>query len=138
MSLLENVQKVFDSLNKKRGPFALFALLMPADADRWDLIISAPALKDSFESYKIVVKEVQSFVPKNEMPLIDRIEVFDTTQPTIQEFLATMPKETRTTLYHFVFGGTRIKQAEIIYGVQSKPKVKAKPKPRRRKLASAK
>ena len=61
--LVNSFVRLESEIAKERGDFVLFALLSREDLpDRWDLIVSAPWIRDRDEALKYLVQKIQSTI----------------------------------------------------------------------------
>jgi hypothetical protein len=85
--LSEKYRELEASIAKEKGDFVLFALLMREDSpDRWDLVVSAPWLRDTGDAVEYLVDQIKSRIGEQNLTSLSRIIVVDPQAPDIQSF----------------------------------------------------
>jgi hypothetical protein len=85
-TLTDALRKVERSVAKEKGPFTLFALMLPEDKplEIWDLVVAAPWIeKDRALAMKLLADRVTSSLDSEGLLMISRIVLADPYDPAV-------------------------------------------------------
>lgn len=88
------VEKAYGTLCAEHGPLDLFALLQPVEEverDHWDIVLSAPYLENTLESFGVVGDALRAHLRQDDRWRIDRTLIVPADYPPIGQFLAAYP-----------------------------------------------
>jgi hypothetical protein len=126
---LSHVAAVYDMLRRAHGEFDFFALLEPEEAlGKWDLMLSAPWLKDTMECRGLIGKATSKHLTRWDWNSIGMTVIRPADYDGIPALAATQPPGVAfpATVANVEIGGAPIRQA-IIFKLPPAP-----PPPRKR------
>lgn len=93
--VVDKFKRLEREIATERGEFILFALFAPdkALADRWDLVVSAPWLRDRNEGVDLLVHEIKSRLGAEQLIALSRIVVVPPDAPPVHELTRDYPVE---------------------------------------------
>lgn len=99
-------------IEKQRGEFTLFALVLPEEAIAWDMLVSAKWIdEDQSAALRYIVKEVQSVLTKKELLTLSGILLFDSDK--ITEYGSSVDSETGWEENNIEFYGRQVQKAYV-------------------------
>jgi hypothetical protein len=81
----DKIADVEKEIAKEKGPFSLFALFLRDDVpDRWDLVVSAPWVKNNKQTLNYLVHEIKSTLTPDDLISLSRIVMVEPSDKPVQ------------------------------------------------------
>lgn len=114
-ALANKIGQLRKVIEEQKGPFTLYALVLPEDAIAWDMLVASTWIdKDQPSALKYLVKQVQSVLTKQELLNLSGILLFDTDK--LAEYGVSVDSETGWEENNVEFYGRLVQKAYIFVG----------------------
>ncbi|MBI5789580.1 MAG: hypothetical protein HZA78_12080 [Candidatus Schekmanbacteria bacterium] len=107
-----NIEK---NIAREKGDFWLFALFLREDAPNvWDLVVSAPWIKDDYDTLKYLSREINKVLTDSELLKLSHIAIISEDNPNLASLNKIKIEHGDVELKNCNFFGLEIKHAFII------------------------
>jgi len=88
MIQIEKLRRVMEAVSAERGEFVLFGLFLREEADKWDLVISAPWLDaDKLRGLSEFAKKASAIINIQELLTLSRVVTINQNDPNLEKIL---------------------------------------------------
>lgn len=120
---IEKLRKFMEETASKRGPFTLFALLMRDYAlNEWDLVVSAPWLKENdSKALKKFAKGLSAAIGEEGILALAQIVTLNADEPAVDTILELGGAGETVEVHDFDVVGLRIRRGYILHAERPQP-----------------
>lgn len=120
---LQKLREFMEDAASKQGAFTLFALLLREDAPNvWDLVVSAPWLKDGdLKALKVFTKGLSAAIGEEGLLSLSRIVTLNADEPAVDTILELGGAEEMVELRDFDVVGMTIRRGYILHAERPQP-----------------